>query len=145
MKRKVSVLSVIVSVLTIFCLNGCGSSAKVSIEDYQWEITTIQDNDNGAVVACSDDNTDLFPDASEIDMFCTTDSKELTLTNQTDDQTYSGTYTKDSSEPDSVIYSIQIGEDSGMAVCAWTTYQDGSKTPTLILSIGNYTLNFEGV
>lgn len=145
MKGKIFVLAVTVSVLTTFCLSGCGNSAKVFIEDYQWEVTTIQDLDNGTVVACSGDNADLFPDASEIVMSCITDSKEITLTNQTDNQIYNGTYVKYSSKPDSVIYSIQIGEDAGTAVCAWTTYQDGSKTPTLILSIGDYTLNFEGV
>ncbi len=145
MKRKVLALTVTLFAITAFCLSGCGNSASVSIEDYQWKVTTIQENESGNVVACSEDYTYLIPDAAEIEVSCTTNSKELTLTNQTGHQSYSGTYEEESSEPESITYSIAIGEDAGTAVCAWTTYQDGSKTPTFILSIGAYTLNFEGV
>lgn len=144
MKRKRFVIAVLVSVIMIFCLSGCESSARVSIEDYQWEVTTIQDNDSGYVAACSDGYTDLFPDAAEIDISCTAGNGELTLTNRTDNQTYSGTYVKESSEPESIIYRISICEEDGTAVCAWTVYSDGSTTPTLIFSVGGYTLNFEG-
>ncbi len=144
MKRKILALTVTLFAIMAFCLSGCGNSASVSIEDYQWTVTTIQENESGNVVACSDDYADLFPDAAQIDVSCTTNSTELTLTNQTDQQSYSGTYAEESSRPEAITYSISIGEDVGTAVCAWTTYQDGSKAPTFILSIGAYTLNFEG-
>lgn len=118
MKGKILVLVVSIFALTVFCLSGCGNSAKVSIQDYQWEVTTIQDNDNGNVIACSDDNTETFPDAAEIDLSCTIDGKGLTLTNRNDNLTYNGTYVKKSSESDSIIYSILIDKDAGTAVCA---------------------------
>ncbi len=144
MKRTRLVLIVMISAITAFCLSGCESSARVSIEDYQWKVTTIQDNDSGYVAACSDGYTDLFPDVAEIDISCTAGNGGLTLINRTDNQTYSGTYIKESSEPESIIYRISIGDEDGTAVCAWTVYSDGSKTPTLIFSVGGYTLNFEG-
>ena len=44
--------------------------------------------------------------------------------------------------PRSADYEIEIGASKGRAIAALTTYYDGSSTPTFIISIDGYALNF---
>lgn len=44
---------------------------------------------------------------------------------------------------DSVIYSLASEEGTGTAVTSITKGDDGSRTPTLIISMDGYDLNFQ--
>ena len=46
-------------------------------------------------------------------------------------------------EKESVIYTLTSEEGTGMAVTSITKGDDGSRTPTLILSFDGYDINFQ--
>ena len=46
-------------------------------------------------------------------------------------------------DKESVIYTLNSEDGTGMAVTSITKGDDGSRTPTLILSIDGYDINFQ--
>ena len=75
-------------------------------------------------------------------MFCRAQNGKLTVTDQTNNKTYTGTYKFNGTDPQSSVYEVVIDGKEGMAVVAMTTYHDGSQNPTFIISLGDYTINF---
>lgn len=82
-----------------------------------------------------------------VDLMCSAADGKLTITNKTNDEIYQGTYKLSDNSLESTIYEVSIDDDTGNAVTAYTKYEDGfantSKTPTLIITIGDYTLDFQ--
>ena len=66
----------------------------------------------------------------------------FTLTDESNGSTYTGTYELTDTSQETRIYEIVVGDSEGMAVVSTTTYQDESRTPTLIISLDDYALNF---
>lgn len=69
----------------------------------------------------------------------------LTVTDNINQITYSGTYTIKGHDPQSEIYDVVLDGKDGIAVAAMTTYHDGSAEPTLIINLKDYALNFFAV
>lgn len=130
------------TVLLLFGLVGCSGAEPVSIEKYKWNLHTVQSGNDGVVIACSEDNTDVYPGANAMMMSCTAKDGNLAIMDTTNGKTYTGTYKHVKSSPESIIYEFMIGEEIGNAVSAMTVYQDESEKPTLILSVGGYALHF---
>lgn len=130
------------TVLVLFGLVGCSGAEPVSIEKYKWNLHTVQSGNDGAVIACSEDNMDVYPGADAMMMSCTAKDGGLAITDTTNDKTYTGTYKRVKASPESILYEFMIGEETGSAVSAMTVYHDESKKPTLILTIGGYALHF---
>ena len=93
-------------------------------------------------------------------MSCQAKDGSLTLSDLTTGKNAQGSFRLVQTSPDSAIYEItfpgeiQLGrrvlipeagssQSPGHGVAAMTTYHDGSQTPTFILSLGNYVLNFQ--
>lgn len=72
------------------------------------------------------------------ELICRAKNGILTLTDKTADKTYTGTYRLETTTPDSVIYMVTIENSDGTA----TTYDDGSREPTLIIITDGYVLTF---
>ena len=139
--RKVS-FTLVAFLFLFLTLAGC-SSDIVKIEGYEWKLTLIQSNEDGSVVGCASEHYEMHKEIEGlvvIDLICSASDGEFSITDKTNDKSYNGTYK-------STIYEIATAENAGNAVTAYTKYKDGfaatSKTPTLIITLGDYTLNFQ--
>ena len=138
-------LSVLLCLLLLLLLAGCGSkdSTVPKIEDYSWQMTTAQSIEaEGQAVAYGPGNNSTLETAVEILLTCTAADGTITLTDETIGQTYSGTYKLTETDQQTSTYEVTVGETEGMAVVSMTTYHDDSQTPTFIISLGDYALNF---
>ena len=106
-------------------------------------MTTVQSTvAEGQVIAYGPGGNSTLNTAFEVELLCTMADSKITLTDKTNSQTYNGRYNLKSSDVKSEIYDVTIGETTGMAVCSVTTYSGDTEIDTLIISLGDYALNF---
>ena len=138
----------IVFFLMVFVLTGCGrgeseTSDALNIEDYSWQMTTIQSTETDGQAIAHAPGAVGVPDTSvEVILKCTAADGELTLTDETNGNTYTGTYKLTDTNQETRIYEVTVGDSEGMAVVSMTTYHDDSQIPAFIISLGDYALNF---
>lgn len=147
MKKLCLFLSFIL-VLTL-ALAGC-SSDGVKIEGHQWKLTLVQSGEDGSIVACGSEHYEMHKEIEDIivvDLECSVNYGKFTIQDKTNNKKYEGTYKLSSTNPDGAIYELKTAANRGMAVTANTEYTDhkGTKTytPTLIITLGDYSLNFQ--
>ena len=138
----------IIFFLLAFVLTGCGggeskTSDAPNIEDYSWQMTTIQSTETDGQAIAHAPGAVGVPDTSvEVILKCTAVDGELTLTDETNGNTYTGTYKLTDTNQVTRIYEVTVGDSEGMAVVSMTVYHDDSKIPAFIISLGDQTLNF---
>lgn len=135
-------LCVMIGVSFVGCQNSPNSSNAVTIDEYEWEISTIQAGEDGAVIACSKEKKTAYESAAEIQMNGIAEEGFLTITDATNRDSYKGTYKQKETDKETVIYEITLGEERGHAVTSMTIDQEDTKIPTLILTTPNYTFHF---
>lgn len=133
--------------LLLFILTGCGANADKTeastIEAHSWQLTSVQSMDaEGQIIAYGPGEASPLDTAVEIVLTCTAEAGKLTLSDETNGKTYTGEYKLTDTSQESVIYEIVVDNAKGMAVVSMTTYHDESETPTLIINLGDYSLNF---
>jgi len=142
------IITVFLSTILLFSLVGCSKTAKVPIEDYKWSMATIQSVDNNGAFIAYDPDVAIDPEYSyagqctPMEMDCYVSDGKITIKDKTHNQVYYGTCELTENNRDSAIYEITILDEKGTAVTAITTHADGTEAPTLIISMGGYTLNF---
>lgn len=138
MKRAGLLLAFLLVLLT-----GC-SSKTPKIDEYTWVMTSVQSiiEAGGQAVAYGEGGSSTLEGAKQIELVCEAQGGNLTLTDRTNDRTYTGTYQQSQRDSKSTIYEVNVDGTSGVAVAAMTTYQDGTQDPTLIFNLGDYTVNF---
>ena len=145
---------IIVPILfTIFvvCLACCGKTkTDAAIEDYKWNLTVIQSGKDGSIVGCSSETYEMHKDIEGIkvvDLILTAQNGNFIISDNANDKNYNGTYTVNISKKNCMIYNIVMGEESGHATTAYTEYKNEAdaiqRIPTLILSVGDYSLTFQ--
>ena len=140
MKRTISIL-LFVATLTI-ALSACGLG-KVKIEDYEWKMQTIMHGeDNQVVVDAVGEYDTAHPEAKIIDMTLTAKDGKITITDNTNNKTYEGTYTVEQKTPAGTDYKVTIDGKEGYATVAMTTYADGTEEPTLPINLGTHSIYF---
>lgn len=128
--------------LLLVLLTGCSSKAP-KIDEYTWVMTSVQSMEaGGQAVAYGEGGSSTLEGAKQIELVCEAQGGNLTLTDRTNDRTYTGTYQQSQRDSKSTIYEVSVDGTSGVAVAAMTTYQDGTQDPTLIFNLGDYTVNF---
>jgi len=138
----------IVFFLMAFVLTGCGrgkseTSDALSIEDYSWQMTTIQSTETDGQAIAHAPGAVGVPDTSvEVILKCTATNGELNLTDETNGNTYTGSYKLTDTNQETRIYEVTVGDSEGMAVVSMTVYHDDSQMPAFIISLGDYALNF---
>lgn len=143
------VISLILTTVLLICFAGCSSEA-IKIEGYEWNLTLIQSNEDGSIIGCGSAYYEEHKDIENIitvNLVCSAENGSFTITDKTNDTSYSGNYKTNNSSGDSTIYSITTATNSGTAVSSLTKSNDDNNktenTPTLIITIGNYVLNFQ--
>lgn len=129
--------------MLIFTLNGCGRNDIPKIETNVWSMSSIQSMENNGEILVHGAGEDVLPEGSTILVLtCLAQDGILTITDRTNNESYTGTYKLDESNASSNIYSIVLENLEGMAVVSLTSYQNGAETDTLIVRLQDYTLNF---
>ena len=133
--------------IIIFTLSAC-SGDVVAIEDYEWKMRTVASNDIEAaqapdelIVAVGKADA-LYPEAEIVDLTLNAKDGAITITDRTNNKTYSGTYEVQQKTPKGTDYEIIINGVSGYATVSPTEYYDGSEIPTLPININGYSLYF---
>ena len=146
--KKIWLILSAVLVLAL-ALTGCGSDG-VNIEGHKWELTVVQSGEDGSIVACGSEHYEMHKEIEDIivvDLECSVENGKFTIQDKTNNKNYEGTYKLSSTTSDGAIYELTTASNSGMAVTANTEYTDhkGTKTytPTLIITLGDYSMNFQ--
>ena len=144
------VIFVLLSLTLFFTLSAC-SGDVVAIEDYEWKMRTVMRNDievaqneDELVVAVGEED-DIHPNAKIVDLKLIAKDGSITITDATNNKTYSGTYKVQQKTPKGTDYEVTIDGIKGYATVAPTEYYDGSEVPTLPINLGEYSLCFTPV
>lgn len=144
MKKIISLLLMLILVFTLSACNG----DVVAIEDYEWKMGAVMRNDIEAaqnedelVVAVGEED-DIHPNAKIVDLKLVAKNGSITITDATNNKTYSGTYKVQQKTPKGTDYEVTIDGIKGYATVAPTEYYDGSEVPTLPINLGEYSLYF---
>lgn len=145
-KTKI-IFSVFLLIVLVFVLSACNSKV-VSIEDYTWKMRTVMSkstevaqNENEFVVAVGEAD-ELYPTAQIINLKLVAKNGVITITDETNNKTYTGSYKVQKKTPKGTDYEIIIDDIKGYATVAPTEYYDGSEVPTLPINLGDYGLYF---
>lgn len=147
MKKIISLLLMLILVFTLSACNG----DVVAIEDYEWKMGAVMRNDIEAaqnedelVVAVGEED-DIHPNAKIVDLKLVAKNGSITITDATNNKTYSGTYKVQQKTPKGTDYEVTIDGIKGYATVAPTEYYDGSEVPTLPINLGEFSLYFSPV
>lgn len=147
MKKIISLLLMLILVFTLSACNG----DVVAIEDYEWKMGAVMRNDIEAaqnedelVVAVGEED-DIHPNAKIVDLKLVANDGSITVTDATNNKSYSGTYKVQRKTPKGTDYEVTIDGIKGYATVAPTEYYDGSEVPTLPINLGDFSLYFTPV
>lgn len=147
MKKFVCLFGVLIFVLG---LSAC-SGDVVAIEDYEWKMGAVMRNDievaqneDEFVVAVGEED-DIHPNAKIVELKLVAKDGSITVTDATNNKTYSGSYKVQRKTPKGTDYEVMIDGIKGYATVAPTEYYDGSEVPTLPINLGEYSLYFTPV
>lgn len=127
-------------------MTGCSKEETVKIDEYDWNLTFVLSSEDGTVLGCAPEHYEVHKEdenIKEMNLDCVVSDGKYTIVDHTNDAEYSGTYEILEEDKESVIYTLTSEEGTGMAVTSITKADDGSRTPTLIISMGDYDLNFQ--
>ena len=120
---------------------GC-SGKNYSIEDKEWQFSTLQNTSDGKVLYCSEELAQNWPEAEVLDMVC--EAADGAITFVSGEREWSGTYEKYGEEAiGASLYRADFGEgEATFLTVGAIEYADGTRAETLIVSGRKYTLNF---
>ncbi len=132
------------AVIMIFCLTACGQIGKIT-DEITWNLATVQSVENNGAIVAYDPNISLAENtyAAKIKMSLSAEDGKLDVKDETNDKIYKGTYTLTDSTFQSSVYKVTLDGKEGTAVLSDTKYSNGTSVRTLILSLGDYTFNFQ--
>lgn len=142
--KKLSILFFSIVLVLTGCSNEESTTSNAqNIEDYTWQMTTVQSIEaEGQAVAHAPGIVGVPDTSVEVILKCVAADGYLTLTDEANGNTYTGTYELTDTSQETRIYEVTVGDFEGMAVLSMTIYRDESQMSTLIINIGDYTLNF---
>ena len=144
------VLALFLLFVVVFSLSACNGDV-VAIEDYEWKMGAVMRNDielaqneDELVVAVGEED-DIHPNAKIVDLKLVANDGSITVTDATNNKSYSGTYKVQRKTPKGTDYEVTIDGIKGYATVAPTEYYDGSEVPTLPINLGDFSLYFTPV
>lgn len=142
--KKIFSFSLIISLILV-CV-GCGNNDTIKIDSTTWEMTTVQATESGSVIAYNESipNSDgLYENADVSQITVQAENGVFKLNDVTSGASYNGTYKVIKTGYEAIVYTISIDGKDGNAVTGLTKYDDGSQIPTLIITVDDYTINFQ--
>ena len=146
--RRISLVMLLVMTML---LSACGIKGKpvVYIESYEWKMMSVMSNNTDLsedeLVIAVGEQDDIHPNAKIVDLKLVAKDGSITITDATNNKTYSGTYKVQQKTPKGTDYEVTIDGIKGYATVAPTEYYDGSEVPTLPINLGEYSLYFTPV
>ncbi len=143
--RRISLVMLLVMTML---LSACGIKGKpvVYIESYEWKMMSVMSNNTDLsedeLVIAVGEQDELYPNATVVDMILTATNGEITLTDTTNNKTYTGTYKMTEETSKTATYEIEIDGIAGDATIAITEHLGNRLTPTLPINLGEYTVYF---
>ena len=144
------VLALFLLFVVVFSLSACNGDV-VAIEDYEWKMDAVMRNDievaqneDELVVAVGEED-DIHPNAKIVVLKLVANDGSITVTDATNNKSYSGTYKVQRKTPKGTDYEVTIDGIKGYATVAPTEYYDGSEVPTLPINLGDFSLYFTPV
>lgn len=142
--KKRTVLTFILTLLLI-SLIGCKElsidSPKIYENDWKMDSVIYFDDTQYSVLAVGESDV-AYPEAKIIDMTLTALDGHITVTDNTNNAVYEGTYIEESSDAESTIYKIVLDGKEGYATVSSTIYEDDTSVRTLPINLGNYAIYF---
>ena len=143
--RRISLVMLLVMTML---LSACGIKGKpvVYIESYEWKMMSVMSNNTDLsedeLVIAVGEQDELYPYATVVYMILTATNGEITLTDTTNNKTYTGTYKMTEETSKTATYEIEIDGIAGDATIAITEHLGNRLTPTLPINLGEYTVYF---
>ena len=141
------VLALFLLFVVVFSLSACNGDV-VALENYEWKMGAVMRNDievaqneDELVVAVGEED-DIHPNAKIVDLKLVANDGSITVTDATNNKSYSGTYKVQRKTPKGTDYEVTIDGIKGYATVAPTEYYDGSEVPTLPINLGDFSLYF---
>ena len=130
---------------TMLC--GCDNKkTDLSIDNHKWNFSHIQSNNNGEIIACSDENKYIHENAKILDIWCSIKDGVILISNNETQETWKFNYTLNEEDATSYIYDISYFEGdekkTGNAVVSTTLETNENNEYTLILTIDGYSIYF---
>lgn len=135
---------IIVSVCLAISLCACGNNYDLHIEKYDWKLSVVQSASTGDVIYCSEEMKGTYPDVEVLVLECKIGDEVINISDG--NYTWEITYRVAEETQDSIIYDIEYAETGniyiGNAVSGVTEFTDDTYEHTLIIRIGDYSLQF---
>ena len=113
---------------------------------YEWKLQSVMNNDTGVadeeLVIAVGEQDELYPNATVVDIMLTAKDGEITITDATNNKTYTGAYKMTEETSKSATYEIVIDDIEGNATITITEHLGNRLTPTLPINLGEYTVYF---
>ena len=132
--------------IVLLVLSGCGKASVVPrLQDAAWSLSSVQSvEQKGKVIACRPGEGASWgnPNALEIEWEGSATEDALVFVEMDTEKKVTAEIRWIERTPESNIYEVKIGGQTGIAVTAMTAYADQSRRPTFILKLDEYVLNF---
>lgn len=143
MKKIITVFLLVGLVLTFV---GCAKNTP-AIEDCEWKMRTVMSNtvqpaDSEAAIIAVGEPDSVYPNAVVVNVTLTANDGKITVTDNTNNKSYSGTYKVTQNTPRGTDYEVEIDGKSGYATVAPTEHYGGTSVPTLPVNLGEYSIYF---
>lgn len=144
--KKITTL--VLALVMIMLISACGVNGKpvVYIDSYEWKLQSVMNNDSEVadeeLVIAVGEQDELYPNATVVDIMLTAKDGEITITDATNNKTYTGAYKMTEETSKSATYEIVIDDIEGNATITITEHLGNRLTPTLPINLGEYTVYF---
>ena len=141
-------IALVLALVMIMLLSACGIKGKpvVYIDSYEWKLQSVMNNDTEVadeeLVIAVGEQDELYPNATVVDIMLTAKDGEITITDATNNKTYTGAYKMTEETSKSATYEIVIDDIEGNATITITEHLSNRLTPTLPINLGEYTVYF---
>ncbi|WP_373598641.1 hypothetical protein [Paraclostridium bifermentans] len=136
--KKLTIVIILFVFLT--CISGCSRAN----EKTNWNMQSIQGS-GGAVIYCSNENKDNYLNATIKNIVCTLENSSITITDKDTGEEWIGKckIIEESPQINTTIYEVKFDNNQkGYIGKSITKYADNTQENTLIISCGEYSLNF---
>lgn len=114
---------------------------ELSIENHDWQFVLFQD-DSGNITICSDENSELYPDAEVGEFDIKTGGGRILLSRDAGGKSWEIFYKLSNQNAQGAVYELFFENKKGYAGTGVTKFHDGREEFTLYISLNGYSVKF---